>query len=332
MKSIFDNILLDRGNLKYSIILLLMIIIFGLIYNRYIRPSFVIPNKYKFTFFEILYKFLIYLGIFVLILLPLNPQYILWKYIKKEKSLNVQFLFDVSLSMTAKDIKPYRFEAAKQTLIDLVESLNWYNISVIFFSWIPFIGIPFSDENLAVAERLREINLGDFPPTINFVWTAIWDAILLGIANLKKFAINKEKPWIIVLITDWDSNKWSDPIDAAKVAANYGIPVYVLAIWRSDYIVWKDYFWLDVPTTINVKLLKKIADISGWKFYRILTNKDFDRFKKDLFDIVRTEDIVKVYYEKLNLVKYMLIYLIFVLFIQILYKSFIFLKIYKLWK
>jgi secreted protein with Ig-like and vWFA domain len=60
---------------------------------------------------------------------------------------------------------------------------------------------------------------------------------LLGIANLKKFALNKEKPGIIVLITDGDSNKGSDPIDAAKIAANSNIPIYVLAIGKSDYIV-----------------------------------------------------------------------------------------------
>jgi hypothetical protein len=43
------------------------------------------------------------------------------------------------------NLKPYRFKAAKDTVIKLVKQLKGYYISVIFFSGIPFIRIPFSN-------------------------------------------------------------------------------------------------------------------------------------------------------------------------------------------
>jgi hypothetical protein len=135
----FENIIIHTENIKYTVLIIFLASIGYFLWKYYGRPSYVIPDKYKNKILEIFYKFLIVFTIIVLAILPLNPQYVIGKQIKKEKTLNIQFLFDVSLSMTAKDIKPYRFEAAKQTLIDLVEKLQGYNISVIFFSGIPFI-------------------------------------------------------------------------------------------------------------------------------------------------------------------------------------------------
>jgi Ca-activated chloride channel family protein len=49
--------------------------------------------------------------------------------------LNIEVLLDVSLSMTAKDIKPDRFTAVKNALIEFVKSLGTnYNIGLVIFS------------------------------------------------------------------------------------------------------------------------------------------------------------------------------------------------------
>jgi len=50
-------------------------------------------------------------------------------------TLNIEILFDVSLSMTAKDFTPDRFNVAKDSLIEFVKSLDTnYNIGLITFS------------------------------------------------------------------------------------------------------------------------------------------------------------------------------------------------------
>lgn len=315
-----EKITYNPENIKISIFVFILWITLFFYINKKLRPSFVIPEKYKNRFLERTYKIINIIIILILTILPLNPQYIIWKQIKIEKTLNIQFLFDVSLSMTATDIKPYRFKAAKDTIIKILKDLPWYDISIIFFSWIPLIRVPFSNENLAIINKIQNTTMADFPPTINFVWTAIWDAILLWIDNLLKFAKNKTKPWIIVLITDWDSNKWYDPVDAAKYAANLNIPIYVLAIGKSNYLVWKDIWWRNVFTKIDTKLLKKIADISWWKFYRILKAEDFQNFIDDLKKLTKSEEIKKVYYKKINLNKYLYLILILFLIINIMFK------------
>jgi hypothetical protein len=49
--------------------------------------------------------------------------------VKKVPTLNIEVLFDVSLSMTAKDLKPDRFDVAKESLINFIQSLDTnYNI------------------------------------------------------------------------------------------------------------------------------------------------------------------------------------------------------------
>jgi hypothetical protein len=73
--------------------------------------------------------------------------------------------------------------------------------------------------------------------------------------------------------------------------------------------------------------LQKIAQISGGKFYRILSAKDFQRFKEDLFNYVKTDEIVKVYYKKLNLTKYLLYLLAILLLLNVIFKGFIYLYI-----
>jgi hypothetical protein len=178
---------------------------------------------------------------------------------------------------------------------------------------------------------LQHTKMWDFPPIIDFLWTAIGDAILLWINNILTFSQNTKRPWIIILITDGDSNKWSDPIDASKVAANNNIPIYVIAIWNSNYIVWKDYLWMDVPTKINLKLLKQIADISWWKFYRVTKTEDFEQIINDIKNIAKTNKIIKIYYIKLNLNKYLYLLITMCLTIILIFKLSILFKylIYK---
>jgi len=143
-----------------------------------------------------------------ILVLPLDLQFVSDKKIITEKILPVQIIFDVSLSMAADDIQPSRYDSAKAALLKLIQTLDGYNISLIAFSGIPFIYIPFSTDTNAIISKFQDTNLGDFPPTDNFLGTAIGDALLLGINNLDKIRLqDPEYPGIIILITDGDSNK-----------------------------------------------------------------------------------------------------------------------------
>jgi len=244
-------------------------------------------------------------------LIPFNIWIYQWTKISKKPTLNIEILFDVSLSMTVKDIKPDRFYAAKESLIKFIESLDAsYNIWIITFSGHPFVYIPFSNDKKALIWKIKNMKMSDFPPALDFVWTAIWDAILLWVTQLSTYTNNIERPWVIVLFTDGDSNLGIELEKALTYAKKYNIPIFVWAIWTNrDYIVWKDFYWSDVKTSIDLKVLRKIAEDSGWEFLEVKDKNDFLKILSKLYEYVRTYEVI----ERVNEYVYINYYIRFIL-------------------
>jgi len=173
-----------------------------------LKPKFLLPAKYFIPDKHIIFRIVNVVLVLSVLLLPLDLQFVSDKKLIAQKILPVQIIFDVSISMAADDIKPSRYDAAKTALLTLIQKLDGYNISLIAFSGIPLIYIPFSTDTQATISKFQDTSLGDFPPTEDFVGTAIGDALLLAINNLDKIRLqDKEYPGIIILITDGDSNK-----------------------------------------------------------------------------------------------------------------------------
>lgn len=306
-----NNILVDKNWVIYSVSFLILLIILFMVKNK-VSPRFVLPFSKISSSKRFFYNISLSILIISIFLIPLDISFVWWKKIKIEKTVNVQILFDVSLSMSAKDIKPARFDAAKDSMINLVSNLSWYNVSLINFSGIPFVWSPFSEDTKAIVSKLNNMSIADFPPTINFVWTAIWDALVLWIWNLEKFTTNEKFPWAIILITDWDSNKWVDPMAATTIAITKNIPIYTLWIWQEDYIVWYDHYNIPVTTKINIPLLQDISQKSWWKFYRVLSEKDFQWIFDEISNFIKSHEKKVIYFEYVNLNKYLYI-LVFVI-------------------
>lgn len=302
------SIWIQESWIYYSICFLVVFFILIYIKNRF-NPRYVVPNDRVCMSKLIFEKFLLGFALISLFLIPLDLSFRWDKKIVVEKTVNIQVLFDVSLSMTAKDIKPARFDAAKDSMIKLVSNLSWYNISFITFSWIPFVRSPFSDDTSSVVSKLSGMNMAEFPPTLNFVWTAIWDALILWIWNLEKFSSNKNSPWAIILITDWDSNKWTQPMAAASISKNKSIPIFTLWIGDNDYVVWYDYYNTPVTTKINIPLLQDVANVSGGKFYRVLSEKDFKWIFDEISKFIKSQEKRVIYYEYIYINTYLYILL-----------------------
>lgn len=311
-------------NWIYISILLFLLFLFVFFLSLFLKPNFLVPFSKIILpryFFE---KLIIFTWLFIILLLPLNIS-LKWDRIEKiENIANVQILFDVSLSMVADDIYPSRFEATKNALYELVEWLDWYNVWIIIYSWLPFNWIPFSNETSAILSKIKNFNLSEFPPTIDFVGTAIWDAIYLWIDNLFRLYWDTRNPWVILLLTDWDTNKWSDPFQAAEYAKNLWIKIYWVWIWQEDQIVWVDTFGSPVMATFNYSILNDIIETNGWISYHVLTNNDFIRaFEEIKNDIVKNE----VYWVELELIPldvYLYFFLSLMLSILLLIKIYIF--------
>jgi len=281
----------------YLLVFSLVILVSIFLLKKYKKLPLILPQKGRFFFFNLLQKVIIFSIILLIFLIPFNLWIYQWTKIEKIPTLNIEILFDVSLSMTAKDIKPDRFTAAKTSLVNLIKSLDTnYNIWMVVFSWKPLVYIPFTNSKKALTWKISHMSMADFPPTLDFVWTAIWDAILLGSDQLLKYTHKETKPWVLLLLTDWDSNKWVKVSDAVKFAKYHKIPIFVWAIWKDkSYIVWKTIYWTNVPTTINLKMLKDIALSTSWEYQKIETSEDFVNILSKLASYVKNYEQVKYF-------------------------------------
>ncbi len=300
-------------SLHWLRISLALIALCGILFFFNKKPKFLVPIYHLKQ--RIRWVYTILLGVLVVCvgLLPLRISVVSDKKVVVEKNIPIQIILDVSLSMSANDFSPSRFVAAKESLISLISKLDGYYISLITFSWKPFVYIPFSASSQAIVTKLRTMNLGDFPPVPDFLWTAIGDALLLGVKNLQQFSDQETyKPWIVVLITDGDSNIGFDPMQVVSYYQKIAVPLFVLGVGQENYLIGRDMRNTDITTNINLTLLQQLADKTSWKFYRVLGEKSFDSFFSELL-----QNVVEHQQQKIETVFWALndylIYLIFVL-------------------
>jgi len=302
------------------VFLLVLATFFLYFYNK--KQQFFVP----FSFFRVPYVFWWYAVLFLLwccvLLLPLHLSFVKDSHIDVYKQIPVQIVFDVSLSMAATDIVPSRFSAAKQTLISLVKSLDWYYISLIVFSGKPFVYIPFSDDASAVISKIEQMNLGDFPPVEDFLWTALWDALLLWASRFSSVSVKWYTSGVVLLITDWDSNVWSDPHQVVNYFVESEVPLFVLGVGQDNYLMGYDSWNDEVRTEIGVSLLESLASRTKWSFYRILSAQSFDGFLEDFLSYVRGHEYPYVYKEYYSLNIYLVYVSIVLLLFVVVYRTY----------
>lgn len=303
-------------SLHWLRISLAFIVLCGLLFFFNKKPKFLVPIYHLQQRVRFVYTILLSLIVFIVVLIPLRLSFVSDKQVLVEKNLPVQIILDVSLSMAANDLSPSRFVAAKNSLISLVQQLDGYYLSLITFSWKPFIYIPFSSSSSAIISKLTSMNLGDFPPVKDFLWTAIGDAMLLGVQNLQQFAHQETyKPWIVILITDGDSNLWFDPMQVISYYQKIQVPIFILGVGQENYLIGRDSWNDEVITSINLTLLQELASKTWGKFYRVLGEKSFADFFAQL-----SQDIVSHQQQKIENIFWNLNdYLIYILFVLLLF-------------
>ena len=289
---------------------LALIALCGVLFFFNQKPKFLVPLNHMKQRSRFVYNILLWMLVISVILLPLNISLVTDKQVVVEKNLPIQIILDISLSMSANDLQPSRFVAAKNSLISLIKQLDGYYISLITFSWKPFVYIPFSSSSSAITAKLQSMNLGDFPPVKAFLWTAIGDALLLGVENLQQFADQETyKPWIVVLITDGDSNIGYDPMQVISYYQKTQVPLFVLGVGQENYLIGRDTWNDDITTNINLTLLQQLADKTWGKFYRVLGDTSFDQFFTELL-----QNIVAHQQQKIkNILRELNDYLIYIL-------------------
>ncbi len=244
-----------------------------------------------------------------------NPNLINTSQIEKKNGIDIEILFDISYSMKAEDLKPNRLEIAKDTLVNFISQISSDRVGLIIFAWKPFTSVPATFDYDFLKDYIKNIDVDTINQAYTYLQgTAMWDALLMWINAFDKDN-NREK--VIILMTDWEANKWIAPLQAVKLASEKNIKVYTIWIWweKDSFVYLVDNIGRKTKVEIwwvDEKTLKSIAEITNASYFRATDNESLKNIFKELWKLNKTDIEIKKqvqYSPNYEIFEYILVFL-----------------------
>lgn len=210
------------------------------------------------------------------------------------EGIDIMLVMDVSTSMLAEDFKPKnRIEAAKTVAREFIEGRTNDPIGLVIFAGEAFTQCPLTLDYGVIIQILDKMEVAPK----EWDGTAIGNGIATAVARLKD---SKARSKVIILLTDGQNNAGEiDPITAAQVAHTFNIRVYTIGAGTkgtalypvNDPIFGKRY--VPMPVEIDEKLLKRIAMITGGKYFRATDAHKLRQIYQEIGEMEKTKIEVK---------------------------------------
>ena len=186
----------------------------------------------------------------------------------KNEGHDLMLAVDLSGSMQSLDFsddngRVSRLDVAKSVVKDFVKKRSGDRIGLVLFGEHAYMQAPLTLDTVAVTKMLDNSLAGMAGDS-----TAIGDAIGLAVKNLRERPAQSRA---IILLTDGDDNASTiPPLQAAKLAKQYGIHIYTIVIGKEGVVPFPDGHGgiQMVQSEVDTSLTEKIAEITGGEFYR----------------------------------------------------------------
>lgn len=231
------------------------------------------------------------LGWILLIVALARPQSGLSHRTVTSDTVDIVMAIDTSTSMEAIDLgedeSQNRLEAVKKVAKEFVEAREADRISLIAFAAMPYTKAPLTLDHGWLLNRMEELKTGELPDG-----TAVGSALVSSVNRLRD---SEAKSKIIVLLTDGISNAGDiAPLDAAPLAEELGIKVYTIGAGSEGPVkVPVNFFgqtrYMSRQLPIDTDTLKKIAEISGGRFFRARNREELENVFEEIDTLERTE-------------------------------------------
>lgn len=248
----------------------------------------------------------------------MGPQSIHARQTTEVSGIDIVVAIDMSLSMQAADIAPYRFAATKEVVDDFITRRPNDRIGAVVFGQDAYTLMPLTTDKEALRGAIRELQLN----MIEGRRTAIGNAVGTALNRLRD---SDAASRVIILLTDGDSNAGNiSPDQAAEIARTLprasdrgrpfeegerppGVRIYTVLMGQSDETRVQqgtDLFGRPVfgqaTVPINPELLDRMAEATGGEAF-VATDRDAleESFHTILDRLERSEieDAGKVYGE-----------------------------------
>lgn len=195
-------------------------------------------------------------------------------YTRMEKvdteGIDIVLDMDVSTSMLARDFTPDRISAAKDIAIEFISQRPSDRIGIVVFAGESYTQCPLTTDRATLINLMKEIQTGVIDDG-----TAIGNGLATAVARLKD---SDAKSRVVILLTDGVNNSGEiTPETAAEIAGTYGIRVYTIGVGANGTAPYPVITpWgvetRNVEVEIDEELLKKIAEMTGGRYFRATDN------------------------------------------------------------
>ncbi len=202
---------------------------------------------------------------------------------REASGIDIVLAVDSSGSMAGLDFSTRgknvtRLDAVKEVIENFIKQRPNDRIGMLTFATNPFLVSPITLDHNWLVKNIERLDIGIIDPNR----TAIGSAIGMGVNQLRN--IKNTKSRVIILLTDGEDNAGKiSPIAAAEAAASFDIKIYTIAAGRTGVVPaaaindnnrimrtpsGEPIYGGDMQSEVDEETLKKIADITGGKFYR----------------------------------------------------------------
>lgn len=234
------------------------------------------------------------LAIACLIVAMARPQLVNTQEQIEGEGIDMVLCFDISGSMTEKDFKPNRLEAAKAVAVKFVSQRPGDRIGVVIFSSLSFTLCPVTIDHSTVINQINNIESG----YLQEEGTAIGSGIATSVDRLRS---SKSKTKIIVLLTDGvDVGGAVPPGIATQMAKEYGIKIYAIGVGSENEIEEVVKSSLGSITQkrkleYNENLLKQLAVATGGQYFQALNTDALQKIYDSISQLEKSKIKVNSY-------------------------------------
>jgi Ca-activated chloride channel family protein len=207
----------------------------------------------------------------------------------KNKGYDLMLAVDISGSMQAVDFSTgskilSRLDATKEVVGKFVLGRQGDRVGLIAFGESAYLHVPLTLDTVSVSRMLNHTVSGMAGNA-----TSIGDAIGLSIRALRE---RPEGSRVLILLTDGEDNASSiPPLEAAKLAKEYGIRIYTIGIGKKGTVPFPSRFggYDMVEVSMDEKLLKEIAEITGGHYFSASNQKVLEDIYEKIDKLEKTE-------------------------------------------